>query len=105
MSDMNEMACQELVEVVTEYLEGTLDPVDRQRFEEHLAVCHGCRNYLDQLRTMIRLTGALRADTISPEMRTQLLDAFRAWKHGSSERRLSPDVRPVSATCACHRCS
>ena len=84
MSDPNEMACQELVEVITDYLEGSLDPVDRQRFEEHLAACPGCRNYLEQLRTTIRLTGALKAEAMPAGMRAELLEAFRDWRRSRS---------------------
>jgi anti-sigma factor RsiW len=82
MGELTEMACQELVEVITEYLEGTLDAVDRQRFEEHLAICPGCRNYLEQMRTTIRLTGLLRPEALSPSTRQGLLDAFRGWRRG-----------------------
>jgi predicted anti-sigma-YlaC factor YlaD len=50
------------------------------RFEEHLAVCEGCRNYLEQMRATIRLTGALKTDSIPDRVRDQLLAAFRDWK-------------------------
>ena len=74
------MSCRELVELITDYLEGSLAASDRRRFEEHLAVCPGCRNYLEQMRTTVRLTGALGAETISPRMREELLEAFKEWK-------------------------
>ena len=80
MSEVDEMACQELVEVITEYLENTLSAEDRQRFEEHLAGCAGCRNYLEQMRTTIRLTGALRADAIPLELREQFLGVLKSVK-------------------------
>jgi anti-sigma factor RsiW len=80
MSDTQELACQELVEVVTDYLDGRLEPADRRRFEAHLAICPGCRNYLEQMRATIRLTGALRAEAIPAGLRTELLEAFRGWK-------------------------
>jgi anti-sigma factor RsiW len=84
MSDFKEMPCQDLVEVITDYLEGTLSPQERLRFEEHLAVCAGCRNYLEQMRATIRLTGALNADSIPDGIREQLLTAFRDWKRDRS---------------------
>jgi anti-sigma factor RsiW len=84
MSDTDEMACQELVEVVTDYLDGTLEPADRRRFEEHLAVCAGCRNYLEQMRATIRVTGGLKAENIPAGMRAQLLEAFRGWKRAGA---------------------
>jgi anti-sigma factor RsiW len=74
------MPCQELVEVITDYLEGALSPEDRRRFDEHLAACSGCRTYLEQMRVTIRLTGALKTDHIPDGVRDQLLAAFRDWK-------------------------
>ena len=85
MGEMTEMACQELVEVITEYLEGTLDAVDRGRFEEHLSTCPGCRNYLEQMRITIRLTGMLRPEALSLATRHGLLDAFRGWREDSAQ--------------------
>jgi anti-sigma factor RsiW len=80
MTSVREMPCQELVEVITDYLEGALSPEDRRRFEEHLSVCGGCRNYLDQMRATIRATGALNEESIPAGIREQLLTAFRAWR-------------------------
>ncbi len=74
------MACQELVEVITEYLEGTLPESDRVRFEAHLATCAGCREYLAQMRALIRLSGSLTAESIEPATRDSLLRAFRRWR-------------------------
>lgn len=76
------LTCKELVEIVTDYLEGALSPRDRARFESHLEVCPGCRYYLDQIRQTIRLSGALQEESISPEAQRELLQAFRNWKHG-----------------------
>ena len=76
----DEMTCQELVEVVTEYLEGTLSTVDKARFEEHLAVCPYCRTYLEQMRQTINALGKLTQESIAPETRAELLQLFRDWK-------------------------
>jgi anti-sigma factor RsiW len=76
----NELTCKELVELVTEYIEGTLPPAEHTRFEEHLATCRGCRNYLAQMRQTIRLVGRLTEEEITPKARKKLLDAFRDWK-------------------------
>ena len=75
-----EMPCQELVEVITDYLEGKLPPAERARFEAHLSGCEGCRTYLDQMRQTIRLAGTLSEDTIPDATRNKLLDVFRGWK-------------------------
>jgi anti-sigma factor RsiW len=73
------MNCNELVELVTDYLEGTLPAGDRQRFDEHLADCDGCVNYLGQMRETITLTGTLTTDDVSPAAAQTLLAAFRAF--------------------------
>jgi predicted anti-sigma-YlaC factor YlaD len=79
MMDVEALNCQELVELVTDYLEGALAPGDLRRFEEHLGACDGCTTYLDQLRWTIQLTGSLTPDDLSAEAESALLDAFRAW--------------------------
>lgn len=83
MTRIEELTCQELVELVTMYLEMTLSPEDTSRFESHLAICPGCANYLDQMRIAIQLVGTLREDGIPPEARDRLLEAFRDWKRGA----------------------
>jgi anti-sigma factor RsiW len=75
-----EMTCQELVELVTEYLEGALPARDRARFERHIGECPYCDRYLDQMRITIRTLGRLAEETIAPEAREELLHAFRDWK-------------------------
>lgn len=82
MDALGELTCRELVELVTDYLEGALSLEDRMRFEEHLLICEGCSAYLDQLCRTIDVVGHLREDSIPPEMREMLLQAFRAWKTG-----------------------
>ena len=77
-----EMRCNELVEVITEYLEGTLPAEDRARFDRHLAKCDGCRAYLDQMRETIRALGHLPPESLSPEAESALLEAFRGWRDG-----------------------
>lgn len=74
-----DLTCRELVELVTEYLEGVLPARDRLDFERHLVWCSWCRDYLDQVRTTIELTGRVEEEPPSP-LREQLLDAFRDWK-------------------------
>jgi anti-sigma factor RsiW len=78
-STLPEMPCRELVELVTEYLEDRLAPVDRERFEEHLEACDACRAYLEQFRRTISALGRLPVETLSPEAQRTLLDAFRGW--------------------------
>ena len=77
---MSEMACKQIVEVITAYLEGTLAPVDRARFDAHLAECPHCTEYLAQMRTTIERLGTLDETALSPGAREQLLAAFHDWR-------------------------
>ena len=81
-TDLPEMPCRELVELVTDYLENRLSAADRARFEAHLAECEYCETYLDQMRQTIRTLGRLPEESLSPEARDGLLAAFRAWSRG-----------------------
>lgn len=76
------LACRELVELVTAYLDGALDSRERARVEAHLSVCPHCTRYLEQFRQTIRATGRLREEDVAPEARDALLEAFRSWKTG-----------------------
>ena len=76
----NNMTCKELVELITDYLEGQLSDDVRIRVENHLSGCNGCTNYLEQMRQTIRLTGKLREEALSPQQRNDLLQLFRDWK-------------------------
>jgi anti-sigma factor RsiW len=78
--DVEQLSCQELVELVTDYLESALLPEDTDRFEEHLGRCSGCAAYLEQIRQTIALTGRLTLDSLSPEAERELLHAFRDWR-------------------------
>lgn len=77
-----DLTCAELVELVTEYFEGTLSPAERRRFDEHLGLCPGCVNYVEQMRGTVALVGKLCEEDFAPEARDRLLLAFRDWKRG-----------------------
>ena len=79
MTEIEALSCQELVELVTDYLEGALDAADHRRFEEHIAACSGCTRYLAQLRETIRLTGGLTEADIAQDAEQALLEAFAGW--------------------------
>lgn len=76
----DELTCRELVELVTDYLEGALPPGEAARFERHLAICPGCTTYVEQIRETVRQTGRLREDDLEPAARDALLAQFRNWK-------------------------
>lgn len=77
-----ELTCQELVELVTDYLEARLPVAEQERFEAHLDVCQGCRTHLEQMRQTLRVAGRLREEAVPPAERDALLAAFRGWKRG-----------------------
>lgn len=76
----NDMTCKELVDLVTEYLDDALPSGRRERFEQHLGACGGCRIYLHQMQQTIRSVGALREENVAADANQALLAAFRDWK-------------------------
>ena len=74
--------CREMVELVTDYLEGALSRRERRRFERHIAGCDGCTAYLDQMRQTLRVVGSLSEESIPADARDALLHAFRDWSAG-----------------------
>lgn len=85
---ITEMTCQELVELITEYLDGTLPPSERLRFDAHVRTCSGCEAYIEQMRITIRLLGKLSKESISAEAQRDLLATFRTWKANGAEHAL-----------------
>jgi anti-sigma factor RsiW len=80
-----DIVCIEFVEVVTDYMEGTMAPPDRRRLERHLAACPHCTRYLVQLRSVVDMAGRLTTDDVhalGPAARTELLAAYRAFRDG-----------------------
>jgi anti-sigma factor RsiW len=77
------ISCQELVELITDYLDGTLAPADAARFERHVEGCPGCTAYLEQMRSTLAALGHLPAESLSPEAERELLAAFRDWRSGT----------------------
>jgi anti-sigma factor RsiW len=75
-----ELVCQQVVELVTDYLEDALSAEDRQRFERHLAGCPHCTEYLAQMRETIRLAGRVGPEDLTPVMRADLTDLYRRWR-------------------------
>ena len=80
MTDLPEMPCRELVEVITDYLEDALPHDDRLRFEAHLDECDACRDYVEQFEQTIALSGRVEAEQLPPGLQDELLAAFRAWR-------------------------
>ena len=77
---MADLTCQDLVELVTAYLDGALDEDTTDLFEQHIAICPGCQTYLDQMKETASLLGEIPVETLSEEMQTTLLNAFRDFR-------------------------
>jgi anti-sigma factor RsiW len=77
-----QMSCRELVEVITDYIEGTMSARDRARFEAHLEICPYCVTYLEQMRETIETLGELSEESLTAKARDELLTAFRGWAAG-----------------------
>jgi anti-sigma factor RsiW len=75
-----ELTCAELVELVTDYLEGRLPDGQRRRFDEHLTGCDGCNAYVEQMRATIAVSGHVPAPDVPPALQQRLLEAFRGWR-------------------------
>ena len=80
MTTAHQLICQEIVEVVTDYLEGAMHAELRASFEAHLVGCRHCTAYLEQLRAMIRVAGTIEAEALSAEFRAGLVASFRGWR-------------------------
>jgi predicted anti-sigma-YlaC factor YlaD len=79
LSRKNYFVCQQVVELVTDYLEGSLSRIDRRRFDRHLKGCPNCTNYLEQMRITIATTGTLHVEDLSPEAEQDFTELFRRW--------------------------
>jgi anti-sigma factor RsiW len=73
------LTCHDVIQIISDYIEGALSAEDRRRVEEHLAICEGCTTYLEQMAETIRLTGMLRQEQIPDDQKQRLLEAFRTW--------------------------
>ena len=79
------VTCRQVVDLVTEYLEGGLEADERLAFERHVAVCPPCRGYLGQLRVIVRGARTLDEEDVPEHLRENLLDAFRDWRAGQRD--------------------
>lgn len=73
------ISCQEVVEIVTDYLEGDLDDPTRVELEAHLALCPGCETYLEQMQATIDRLGHVPVETLSDQAQADLMAAFRTF--------------------------
>jgi anti-sigma factor RsiW len=74
-----DIACQQAVELVTDYLEGSLTGRQRRRFERHVRGCPNCRTYIEQIRITITTVGRVEPDSLDADVRQDLLELFRRY--------------------------
>jgi anti-sigma factor RsiW len=74
------ITCREVVELVTDYLEGALSADETELFEQHINFCEGCEWYVDQMRKTVATVGRISEEDVPAETRDRLLAAFRDWK-------------------------
>ena len=84
MTEHRDFPCKDMVEVMTEYLEGALPAEERERFEEHLGLCSSCLEYLEQLRLTVKVLSSLTGPDLDRTIKEDLLTRFREWKTGSN---------------------
>ncbi len=90
MANPDELRCQELVELVTEYLDGALSATERVRFDAHLLECDPCVEYIDQVKVTVGVVGRLSEDELTAPVREHLLAHFRAWKRSPNGTSAEP---------------
>ena len=88
MSSPRAITCQELTEVLTDYLEGVMPPEERARFDAHLALCEGCVHYVTQMRQTVAAVHRLRVEDVEATAPDDLLAAFRSWRRGGPANRV-----------------
>jgi len=76
----HDLVFRQAVEMVTDYLEGTLRARARRRFDDHLASCPHCTEYLAQMRETISLAGRLEPEDLTPQAREEFTDLYRRWR-------------------------
>jgi anti-sigma factor RsiW len=75
-----DLVCQQAVELVTDYLDGTLSRRERRRFEAHLRACPNCSAYLEQIKATIALSGSIEPESLTPEAQDDLKELYRRWR-------------------------
>ena len=76
--------CQQIAELITDYLEGSLTLTQRVRFQMHVGLCLACRNYLSQMKYTVATLRQLPSDPIPPQIKEELLRRFQTWKKEKS---------------------
>ncbi len=88
--------CQEVAQLITEYLEGTFSLSQRLRFQMHIGLCFACRNYLHQMKYTVATLGQLPTEPVPPEIKEALMHKFRTWKKEQSSSASPTDSQKPS---------
>jgi predicted anti-sigma-YlaC factor YlaD len=83
MPTEDELNCQQVVELVTDYLENTLLPEMHERLKAHVATCPGCENYIEQVQLTIDMLHQIARESVFPSTKQELLQLFQDWKKSS----------------------
>jgi anti-sigma factor RsiW len=73
------LTCQQLVELITDYVEGALDEQRHADVVRHLSECDDCLRYVAQLQQTERVLASIQAPTLSSDDRAALIAAYRDW--------------------------
>jgi len=84
--------CQEIAQLITDYLDGSLTLSERVRFQLHLGLCFACRNYLRQMKYTIATLRQLPSEPVPPHVKEELLKRFRAWRQHTSQSSGKPET-------------
>ena len=86
MTAMRVLSCREIVELVTDYLEGDLDADVTTALETHLDLCPGCARYVEQIRETVATLGDVSSGNLSTEAQEGLLEAFRDFRRPMTDQ-------------------
>ncbi len=87
-------SCQEVANLMTDYLDGALSLSQRVRFHMHLGLCFACRNFLNQMKYTVATLQQLPPDPIPPPVKAELLRRFQDWhaNHGTAKIRVDEQL-------------
>ena len=75
------MKCEELLKLLNEYVDGTVDPAICDDFEKHMAGCNPCQVVVDNIRKTITLYKNGAPYELPVEFRMKLHTSLRKrWK-------------------------
>jgi anti-sigma factor RsiW len=80
-----DLMCREAVELMSDYLEGSLSRRDRRRLEKHLAGCPLCTSYLEQMRLTIAASGSVTPADLEPEVLDDLVELFHRYRESPDD--------------------